>query len=235
MKKSKLLVLLLMLTFVIGSFIGCKGIKEENNQSNESKEEVDYKALYKEEVDKLIGEFGKYENPASGGIVKGVKYGELIDFNNDEVPEMIILHDKQVLLYTIEDDKLKCVYEGTVGSRYAQSDVSYNFGINDKGEEVYIVINDSEATWTEEVISIVTMKDKEVVIKKLNAKTAPDNDRPIRENLISFYIDDKEVSKEEYDKIYDSIVNNCKTIDVAVDNSPEKAVAELERFLQSLQ
>lgn len=230
-----------MLTITLTSFAGCKEKKVESNNKTtkenevvEEKKEVNYKALYKEEVDKLISEFGKYDNPGNGLPIKGVKYGELLDFDKDNIPEMIILHDMKVLLYKVRDNKVQCIAEGSVGSKYAQSDINYTFGINVNENGTSIVIPNSKSEWTEELISIVTVENNNSVIKKLTAKTAPDNGIPIRDSLISYYIDDQEVSKDEYYKIYDSQVKNCKNINAMIDESPGNA-SELETFIQSLQ
>ena len=102
MRKIKGVMLLLAIIFVFSNGVGCTSKQEDKEVDNIVQEEidkeeveeqeeeiVDYKALYKEEVNSLIDKYGKFETESTG-MIKGIKYGQLIDFDKDEIPEMII-------------------------------------------------------------------------------------------------------------------------------------------------
>ena len=249
MRKIKKVMLLLAIIFVFSNSIGCTRNQEDKEVDNIVKEEIHidkeeveeqeeeevvaYKALYKEEVNSLIDKYGKFET-GPAGMIKGIKYGQLIDFDKDEIPEMIILHDMQVMLYTIKDGEVKCIYEGIIGERYGQSDVSYTLRVNDNSENPGLIVYNSEKTWEEERITIVTVENGEAKTKELYAKTESGNDIPIRDNLIEFFIDNQNVTKDEYNNIYNSIVKEAKSID-ACWNYESATSSELETFINSLQ
>lgn len=121
---------------------------------------------------------------------------------------MVMLYDKKVLLYNIKDGKVEAVYEKRLGSRYGQSDVSYRLGINTKDEKISIINYDSKNAWQEELIEIITLENGKVVIKKLYAKAKKDNDIPVRDNLVEFFIDDKPTTLDNYNSIYNSTVKH---------------------------
>ena len=249
MRKIKGVMLLLAIIFVFSNGVGCTSKQEDKEVDNIVQEEidkeeveeqeeeiVDYKALYKEEVNSLIDKYGRFETESTG-MIKGIKYGQLIDFDKDEIPEMIILHDMQVMLYTIKDGEVKCIYEGVIGERYGQSDVSYTFRVNDNSENPSLTVYNSEKTWEEEKITIVTVEDGEAKIKELYAKVdelALDANMFLRETLIEFFIDNQNVTKDEYNNIYNSIVKEAKNID-ACWNYESATSSELETFINSLQ
>ena len=246
MRKIKGVMLLLAIIFVFSNGVGCTSKQEDKEVDNIVQEEidkeeveeqeeeiVDYKALYKEEVNSLIDKYGRFETESTG-MIKGIKYGQLIDFDKDEIPEMIILHDMQVMLYTIKDGEVKCIYDGVIGERYGQSDVSYTFRVNDNSENPSLTVYNSEKTWEEEKITIVTVENGEAKTKELYAKTESGNNIPIRDNLIEFFIDNQNVTKDEYNNIYNSIVKEAKNID-ACWNYESATLSELEAFINSLQ
>ncbi|MGL4773771.1 MAG: hypothetical protein ACRC2K_09425 [Clostridium sp.] len=194
---------------------------------------VSYKTLYKQELDNLIKKYGKFVKEKPEDLVKGVKYAQLVDFDKDKVPEMIVIHDMKVLLYTIKDNKAVCIYEKEIGSRYGQTDVSYRLGINTSGEKVSLINYGSKKEWSEERISIVTVENGKVVIKELYAKAKENNDMPSRENLVSYYIDNKATTQSEYNKIYYSTVENALNIDACWNEEPATK-SNLETFLSTL-
>lgn len=174
----------------------------QNKLKQEEEKGLNYKALYKSELNNL-----------NENSIKGFRYGELIDFDMDNIPEMIMLYDMKVALYTIKNGKVEACYEKKLGSRYGQGDVSYRIGINTKDQKVSIINYDAKNSWQEELIDIVTLEKGNVEIKKLYAKAKKDNDTPIRENLVEFYIDNKPVTLDTYNSIYNSTVKEAKQID----------------------
>jgi hypothetical protein len=56
----------------------------------------------------------------------------------------------------------------------------------------------------------------------------------LRETLIEFFIDNQNVTKDEYNNIYNSIVKEAKNID-ACWNYESATSSELETFINSLQ
>lgn len=245
MRKSKSLIAMLIFTVIASSVIGCGdekkestevgNIQNEEKQVEEKKEEVvDYKAVYKDEISSLINKFGKYEDPGNGLPIKGVKYGELIDFDKDKVPEMVVLHDMKVLLYKIKDGKAECIYEEKLGSRFGQTDVSYTLGINTKSERPSLIVYHSTSEWKEENISIVTVENNKVVTKELYARTNKDLNMPDRKELEEFFVNNESKTADEYNSIYNSIVKEDKEIDACWNQEPATK-NQLEKFLASLQ
>ena len=257
MRKIKGVMLLLAIIFVFSNGVGCttkqedKAVdnivqeeidndkeeieKQDEEEGTEEEEVVNYKDLYNEEINSLIDKYGRFETESTG-MIKGIKYGQLIDFDKDEIPEMIILHDRQVVLYTIKDGEVKCIYEGVIGARYGQTDVSYSFMVNDDSENPSLIVPHSEKEWIEEKITIVTVEDGEAKIKELYAKVdelALDANMFLRETLIEFFIDNQNVTKDEYNNIYNSIVKEAKNID-ACWNYESATSSELEAFINSL-
>lgn len=233
MKSIKGLIVILVFTIIVTNIVGCNKKNQENKITIE-KEVLNYKALYKEELNSLIEKFGKFENQDNGLPVKGVKYAELVNFDKDEIPEMIVIHDMKILVYKIKDGNAKCIYEGNVGSRYGQSDVSYRVGINTNGEKPSLIVYHAEKIWEEERISVVTIENDEVISKELYAKAKEGNDIPIRENLNSYFIENKATTVDEYNSVYNSIVKNAKSIDVCWEEEPATR-SNLESFLLSLE
>lgn len=197
--------------------------KPQDDIQKESEEGVNYKALYKKEVNNLIG------TP-----IKRFRYGELIDFDKDNIPEMVMLYHRGVVLYTIKGGKVEAVYEKEIGCRYGQGDVSYRLGINTKNEKISIINYNSENSWEEELIEIITLEKGNVVIKKLYAKAKKDNYIPVRENLVEFFIDDKPTTLDKYNSIYNSTVKEAKQIDTLT-NGESESKELLNRFLSSLE
>lgn len=240
MKKVKVIVAMVMTTLVLANVMGCNGKKEtakpntENKVEIEQKEEVvDYKKLYKDEIDKLIAEFGQFDASEVGYPVKGVKYGELIDFDNDKIPEMLVAHDQKVLIYKVKDGEAKCIYEEKAESKYRQTDIARDININLEDGKVSLVIYKTQRPAHEEVINVVTIENNEVKIKKLYGKIKGDSDNPLGEKLQEFYIDDKSVSSEEYNKVHDEFIKNSKSIDLVGENDIS-GKANLEEFINSL-
>ena len=248
MRKIRVFITMLIVGTIILTSIGCSEQSEKNNSSSikneenqvdkdnkkDEKELVDYKAIYKEEVEQLISKYGKFKDPGNSLTITGVKYGELLDFDNSGIPEMIIVHDRKVLLYTIKDGIATCIYEGEAGSRYGQTDLAYTIGINTSNEKPYLIVYHSTKEWTDENISLITLEKGNIITKELAAKTDGNNDIPNRESLVSFYIDGKSVTDQEYNKVYDSIVKDAKEIDVCWNNN-SATDSDLENFLNSLQ
>lgn len=209
-------------------------VKTEEKQDEEKKEEVvDYKAIYKDEMNNLINKFGKYEDPGNGLPIKGVKYAELIDFDKDKTPEMVAVHDMKVLLYKVKNKKAECIYEGKLGSRFGQTDVSTTLGINTKSEKPSLIVYHSTSEWKEERISIITVENDKVVTKELYAKTNKDLNMPDRKELSEFFIDNESKTGDEYNAIYNSTVKEAKQIDVCWNQEPATK-NQLEKFISSL-
>ena len=206
---------------------------KDNNNVNMEKDGLNVKGIYKNEINKLINKYGKFYSEQQWYPISGLKYAELIKFDEDEIPEMLVIHDMKVLLYTIKDGKVILVYEDDIGGRYSQSDVAYTIGINTYSEKTSLIVYKTEQCWQEESIKIVSLEQGVPIFKRLYAKTKPNNELPNRENLISFSIDDEVTTEDEYYKVYDNIVKPARSIDVCWDLEPASK-ANLEAFIQAL-
>ncbi len=151
----------------------------------------EYGAVYAKNIQDIIEKYGKFEQ----GGTKGLRYGVLIDFERDMVPELVLLHDLKVKVYRYHDGVSSEIYSADVGCRYGQTDVSYTFGLNDTAEIPYLITYHSENEWTEENMEIFTLKDGTTEITTMFAKTTG-VDKGFE--ILDAMIDGRYVSGKEY-------------------------------------
>lgn len=244
MKPLKLFLALLMTTSILAFSVGC------NKDSDSSKEPpkvhqptqisiselTNYKKIYKEEVDRLISEFGKFDDSESGTAIKGLKYGSLVDFDNDKIPEMIVSYNQRVLLYKIIDNKAVCLYDEPVETTYKKMDLSRIILVNSTTETPSLIVSKTTKPTMEERIQIITLNDGKVVIDNLYGKIADGIDPPMpsESKLVQFYWNDKEISEEEYNKLHSTFINKDNYIELCWDIEPATK-SSLEDFIISLQ
>lgn len=163
----------------------------------------------------LCEEYGKYVIPADDAILSGVKYARLLDFNGDGVRELVVLFDHTVRLYTCQDAQAQLLYEGTIGPRFGQSDVSYTFHINALASTPTLILFHSQREWSEEAITIIHLTaEGQVVQTELFAATDGANDFPGREFLTTFQINGQSVEQTVYDAARSAALDDSTEIDV---------------------
>lgn len=163
---------------------------------------VTYKTIYKSQLDSMIDQYGA-----------GVTGGKLIDMDNDGTPEMIVIHDMTVCIYTIRDEKASSLYEGTAGLRYGQTDASYEVLINESCTPTVLVLFNATDEWVDENITAVSIFDGEATTEELKAATNGENDTPAREELETFSINGSDVTSTEYNTEYERLTVGADVID----------------------
>lgn len=151
----------------------------------------EYGAAYAENMRDIIDEYGKFEQ----GGMRGLRYGVLIDFERDMVPELVLLHDLTVEVYRYNNGTSSKIYSADVGARYGQTDVSYTFSFNDTAFVPYLVTYHSKNEWTEENLEIFTLKDGAVKVKTMFAKTTGID---MGFDILNARIDGQSVTGKEY-------------------------------------
>ncbi len=172
----------------------------------------EYGVAYAKNIQDVIDTYGFYEN---GGLT-GLKYGVLMDFERDMVPELVLLHDLTVEVYRYENGVSQKIYESKAGGRYLQTDVSHTIALNETIKEPCIITYHTENEWTEEVLRVFTIKDGKPLVKTLLSRVnlAPGQD-PIDfiRRFNYFEIDGNRVEKQTFMPVYNNIVNGKIEID----------------------
>ncbi len=172
----------------------------------------EYGAAYVKNIRSVIDTYGFYEN---GGLA-GLKYGVLLDFERDMVPELVLLHDLKVEVYRYENGVSSKIYETRAGGRYLQTDVSYTIALNEKINYPCLITYHTEYEWLEEKLHVFTIKDGKPSVKTLLSRInlAPGQD-PIDfiGQFDHFEIDGNTVEKQTFKPVYDNIMNGKIEID----------------------
>lgn len=208
----------------------------ENGTNTKDEEAIDYKTLYLEEFNSLIDRFGKYDDSESGNAVKGVKYGDLIDFDGDGIPEMLVAHDSRVLLYRIENGEVKSIYDERAGDRYLGREI-FSISINRDTDPPCLIVYRSEHILAEDRAEILTVKNGEIQKQEICARVrdgVEDEDTVEEEEFENFSIDGETVTEEEYYEIYNSLVKDAEDIDLTYSQEPATK-DNLEDFIKLLE
>lgn len=174
-----------------------------------------WQAAYLTVLEELCGDYGKYIVPADSDLLSGVKYARLLDFNGDGVRELVVLFDRSVRLYTCQDAQAVLLFEGTVGGRFGQADVSYTFHVNAVAQTPCLVLFHTENEWCEEALTIVHLTGTgEVIQTELFAATDGQNEAPDRASLVEFQINGQTVLPEVYESARSAALDDSTEIDV---------------------
>ncbi|NLT64191.1 MAG: hypothetical protein GXY01_06960 [Clostridiales bacterium] len=190
--------------------------EKENTETaydDKTEEETDYKELYLDKVTEFVGKYGEYDIDPDTQAVNGVKYGELIDFENDGVPEMLLICNRTAYIFGCVGSDIVELLNTPIGTAFGCTDVSYFLNISEVDGKTYIIADNTTAGWSEDNWTAFTVEDGAVTKKQFFAKTDGNNDYPDIEFLNSFYIDGSEVSSEEYLSQRSLLRENARSID----------------------
>ena len=212
---KKVLAIFLVLAMAL-AFGACRDKQQEEpteattTEEPTTEKEVDYHAAYKAEVENLINQYGQFQDGDSLGT--GVKYGCLEDMDADGTPEMIIIHDMKVVIYTCDKEgNVSSIYEGSVGYRFGQGDTSYQVIINTSASKPVVVVNISQNETSEEAFEAVTVTNGVAGVDTYRATT--EMDIPDRELLDTFTINGSDVDQSEYEAGYSSFMDGATIVD----------------------
>ena len=204
------------------------------------KPEVKYMDAFAEDIKNIISQYGRYINTEGMGI-KGLKYGALIDFEKDNVPELVLCHDMTVEVYRFDGENSTKIYEQKTGARYMQTDVSYTFGINKEYSNPCLITYQTLEEWRSEELHIFTVENEKANIQVLYAEGSDFNEESgyLDDGFDTFKIDGVNVSKDTYMTLRNGIFDGEKEIDVnwadmsfVRDNYIQATRQELDEYLK---
>ena len=163
--------------------------------------------LYKSELTSLIDQYGHGDSSGSG-----VTYAKLIDLDDNDTPEMVVIHDMNLVIYGLKYKQVVTLYEGKIGTQYGQTDTGYEVLINESISPTTIVLFDSQDEWVDENITAVTVAGGAVSTETLKAATNGENDTPAREELQTFSVDGASTSAEDYESEYNRLTEGADSI-----------------------
>ncbi len=183
------------------------------------KPELAYMDAFAKNIKDVINEYGKYVNKEGMGI-RGLKYGTLIDFEKDSIPELVLVRDWTVEVYRFDGEQSSKIFEEKAGSRYMQTDVSYTIGINTSLPEPIIITYQSPEEWRSEKLHVFTLKNGKPNIQVLYAEGSVFNKETgyLDNGFDTFMIDEATVSKDTYMTLRNNIFNGEKEVDVCWNN-----------------
>jgi hypothetical protein len=195
-----LLPLLLLATFVLLTGCGAAAPSAATAAPTEVPTEApaDYKTAYLDALGTLVCTYGKYEIDSETGMVNGLKFGELIDFESDDVPEMLCICDRTAYIYGFEDGAAAELLAVPIGSAYGHTDVSNCIHTNEADGKIYVIVDDTDDEWTEDRWTAYTIEDGAAVWKDFFAQTDGSNEIPDDASLRCFSIDNVEVTSDKY-------------------------------------
>jgi hypothetical protein len=202
--------------------------EEEKNEEDTSSEELtpepalSWQEAYAAELSDLYESYGRYRVDDID-YVRGVNYAQLADFDEDGTPELLVTYDSTVHLYAAQSGGAVCLWEGNVGARYGQTDVSPTIRVNVTKGAVSLSVYHSESEWTEEAISVVTVEGGVAKVTEFHA-TGSETDVPTGENLHEFSIDGETVSREDYESALERVQEGGQEIDMAWGSDPASEV-----------
>ncbi len=160
----------------------------------------EWQTAYLTLLEDLIRQHGRSTVDADSYITtSGVKHARLLDFNGDGVRELVVVIDRTVQLYTLHDQQPKRLFEGEIGCRLGQTDVSYHFLLNAQSDPISLILYHSTDEWNEDAITVISMNEKGgIKQRELLARSSLRQDLPSLDNLNECYIDGTLVTKEEY-------------------------------------
>lgn len=174
----------------------------------------DWQGAYLAQLNELTDRYGLFvQDQDMLGAVTGVKYARLLDFDGDGIRELVVLAEDQIYLYTCRQGRAELLYQGTVGGRFGQTDVSYTFGLNVAADTPCLILYHTENEWTQEAITLVTVSGGAAVTTELLAQADGRGDLPTRDYLSSFQIDGQPVSREEYEARLNAALEGALELD----------------------
>lgn len=174
----------------------------------------DWREAYLAVLDGLCDQYGRFvQDQDMLGAVTGVKYGRLLDFDGDGIRELVVLAEDQLRLYTCRDGQAELLYQGEIGGRFGQTDVSYTFSLNVAADTPCLILYHTENEWTQEAVTLVTVSDGTAVTTELLAQADAQGDLPTRDTLIDFRIDGQPVTQAEYEARLDTALDGALELD----------------------
>ena len=174
----------------------------------------DWQGAYLAVLDQLCDQYGRFvQDQDMLGAVTGVKYGRLLDFDGDGIRELVVLAEDQVQLYTCRDGRAELLYQGEIGGRFGQTDVSYTFGLNVAADTPCLILYHTEDEWTQEAVTLVTVSGGAAVTTELLAQADAQGDLPTRDTLTDFRIDGQPVTRAEYEARLDTALDGALELD----------------------
>ena len=213
---------------------------DENVDENVQPEETDVDALdgpevvvegknHKDVLSKLINAHGRY--PA-------VAYCELVDFEKDEEPELVVLRrnpnfgEQEVVVYRYDGEKSVKMYEQKLGERFGQSDYSPSFAIN-SGSFSCLVTFHTENSWMIERMKVFTIENgegKETVLFAETSVPLGEEGYDTRDPFYYFEINEEPVNKDEFYSWYNKVCDGITEIDVEGGEGPGNYDSEYEKI-----
>ena len=193
---------------------------------------TDYLEAYYSVVSDFIYQYGEYVKDPDTSAITGLKYGELIDFEKDGVPEMLLVCDRTAYIYGFDGSKAVELLNTPIGSGFGQTDVSYYVYISYVNGQQYLIVDNVDDGWCEDNFMAYTVSDGEVYQMHYAAWTDGNNEYPSTEFLTSFEINDEAVSADEYLQDRSTLRDNARSIDAIWDLSA--TYDELMTFESSL-
>lgn len=202
------------------------------------KPESKHMDAFKADIENVIAKHGKYVDKDYMGIY-GLKYGTLIDFEKDGVPELVLVRDWMVEIYRFDGEKSTKIFEEKAGSRFMQTDVSYTIGINTTIAEPCVITYQSEDSWTTEELHVFTVKNGQPNVQVLYAGEPIMNEYyDPSDDFTVFKIDNVNVSEDAYMSLKNTIFSGEQEVDVCwnydyemPDNYIHASDEELDLFL----
>ena len=193
-----------------------------------------YRSVYSQIVADMSAQYGEYYADPDTGAITGLKYGELIDFENDGVPELLLLCDLTAYLYRYEDGVATQLLCEPVGAAFGCTDVSYYIQISEALGKTYLILDHSTDGWAEDDWTAYTLEAG--TLHKVNyfARTDGNNDYPDTAFLVNCKIDGNRASAEDYLTERELLRRNARTID-AIWDFETASYEELLRFKSSLE
>ena len=210
--------------------------KEKDSKSNlpaEKNDDGNYLDAYYSVVSDFINQYGEYEKDPETSAITGLKYGELIDFERDGVPEMLLVCDRTAYIYRFNGSRAEELLSTPIGSGFGQTDVSYYIYVGNVDGQEYIIVDNTTDEWCEDNWMAYTVREGIVYEIHYLARTDGYNDYPGTEFLTTFTINDESVSSDEYLDNRSALRENARTID-AIWADYSATYDELKAFEASL-
>lgn len=214
---------------------GFGGSETQKDTQQPSQEDTGaYRAVYSQIVSDMISQYGEFCADPDTQMITGLKYGELIDFENDDIPELLLLCDQTAYLYRYDGKGAAQLLCEPVGIAFGCTDVSYYIHISETLGKTYLILDHSTEGWTEDDWTTYTVEAGE--LRKVNyfARTDGYNDYPGTEFLVNCKIDGNRVPAEDYLTERELLRKNARTID-AIWDFETASYEELLQFEASLE
>lgn len=193
-----------------------------------------YLAVYRQIVADMIDQYGEFCADPDTQVITGLKYGELIDFENDGVPELLLLCDQTAYLYRYDGAGAAQLLCEPVGISFGCTDVSYYIHVSEAVGKTYLIVDHSTDGWTEDDWTAYTVEAGALRTVNYFARTDGYNDYPDTEFLVNCKIDGNRVSAEDYLTERDLLRKGSRTIDAIWDFETAR-YEELQQFEASLE